>query len=151
MHHKKICLLELKFLRIDSEAEEPFMPESPLELLRKGQIANLPWMTGLTSQEGAWYISSLYGQESMEFLKQFDQNPIETIKALGSGGLDSDESAKKVLDFYTNGKPVANQNQRVAMVELAGDLIFNAEALLAIHIQSRKNSAPVYFYQFNYR
>ena len=28
------------------------MPESPLELLRKGQVANLPWMTGLTSEEG---------------------------------------------------------------------------------------------------
>jgi hypothetical protein len=28
------------------------MPESPLELLRNGQVANLPWMTGLTSEEG---------------------------------------------------------------------------------------------------
>ena len=30
------------------------MPESPLELLRKGQVANLPWMTGLTSEEGTF-------------------------------------------------------------------------------------------------
>ena len=80
------------------------MPESPLELLRNGQVANLPWMTGLTSEEGpffnhyiiqiiwflffylylgAWYISSLYGQDSMEFLKEYDQNPIEATKALG--------------------------------------------------------------------
>ena len=69
----------------------------------------------------------------------------------GSGGLESDEKAQKVLNFYTNGNPVADQNLRVPMAELAGDLIFNAEALLAIHIQSRMNSAPVYFYQFNYR
>ena len=81
------------------------MPESPLELLRNGQVANLPWMTGLTSEEGpffncyiiqiiwflfsfpfylgAWYISSLYGQDSMEFLTEFDQNSIEATKALG--------------------------------------------------------------------
>ena len=88
VHQRKPSLLkkselELKFLRIDSEAEEPFMPESPLALLRKGKIANLPWMTGLTSQEGAWYISSLYGQKSMEFLKEFDKNPIAAMKALG--------------------------------------------------------------------
>ena len=30
------------------------MPESPLELLRNGQVANLPWMTGLTSEEGTF-------------------------------------------------------------------------------------------------
>ena len=30
------------------------MPESPLELLRNGQVANLPWMTGLTSEEGSF-------------------------------------------------------------------------------------------------
>ena len=32
------------------------MPESPLELLRNGQVANLPWMTGLTSEEGPFLI-----------------------------------------------------------------------------------------------
>ena len=32
---------------------------------------------------GAWYISSLYGQDSMDFLKEYDQNPIEATKALG--------------------------------------------------------------------
>ena len=62
-----------------------------------------------------------------------------------------DEKARKVFEFYTNGNPVANQNQRIPMSQLASDSIFNAEALLAIHIQSRKNVAPVYFYQFNHR
>ena len=46
---------------------------------------------------------------------------------------------------------MADQSQRIPMSQLASDLIFNAEVLLAIHIQSRKNVAPVYFYQFNYR
>ena len=63
----------------------------------------------------------------------------------------TDEKARKVLDFYANGNPVANQNQRIPMSQLASDSIFNAEALLAIHIQSRKNVAPVYFYQFTHR
>lgn len=31
------------------------MPESPLKLLRNGQVANLPWMTGLTSEEGSFF------------------------------------------------------------------------------------------------
>ena len=153
MYLKSYLIISVSLIRIDSEAEEPFMPESPIELLKKGQFSHLPWMTGLTSQEGAWYISSLYGQDSMEYLKEFDQKPIEATKALGGGlfDLETDEKVLKVLNFYTNGEPVADQKRRIPMSELASDLIFNAETLLAVHLQSRKSSAPVYFYQFNHR
>ena len=57
----------------------------------------------------------------------------------------------KSLKFYTNGKPLPSQSQRVAMAEYVGDFIFNTESLLAIHLQCRKSEAPVYFYQFIYR
>jgi hypothetical protein len=82
--HKSPAKLPLStFLpRIDSEAEYPFMPESGLELLRQGHVDNLPWMVGLTSLEGAWAVSPLYGQDSMEYLKEFDQHPIRALRAL---------------------------------------------------------------------
>ena len=117
----------------------------------KGDFLNLPWLVGLTSQEGAWYIASLYGQDSLAFLKEFDQKPVEAMRAMSLSISQNDENLMKVLKFYTNDKPVADQNQRIPMSELASDMIFNAETLLAIHIQSRTSSAPVYFYQFNYR
>lgn len=154
MFHKTPAKLPLAtFLpRIDSEAEHPFMPESPLDLLRQGKVLNLPWMTGLTSQEGAWFISAFYGQDSMEYLKEFDRQPGKAMQSLGIGFFDSDESlALKALNFYTKGQGVADQKQRIAMAELSSDLIFNVECLLAVHIHSRKSSAPVFMYKFNYR
>ncbi len=108
-------------------------------------------MTGLTSQEGAWYTSSLYGQESMTFLQEFDQKPEEATKSFGSGSLDEADLALKALHFYTKGQPVADQRQRIAMSEFASDLIFNAEGILAVHLMARQSLAPVYFYKFNYR
>lgn len=127
------------------------MPESPLELLRQGEFENLPWMTGVTSQEGAWFTSTLYGQDSMEFLKEYDRNEVRATKSLGAGALDEDGKAQKALHFYTQGKPVADQFQRIPFSEFTSDLLFNVECLLAVHIQSRQSHAPVYFYQFNYR
>ena len=108
-------------------------------------------MVGLTSQEGAWFTSALYGQDSMEFLKEFDQKRAFATGQIIAKMLKSDEEWLKVLDFYTNGEQVADQKQRIPLSELTSDMIFNAEALLAVHIQSRKSDAPVYFYQFNFR
>ena len=68
--------------RIDKEAIAPFMPESGLNLVKTGDFENLPWMVGLTSQEGAWYVSTLYGQDNMTFLKEYDQNIIDHTQSL---------------------------------------------------------------------
>lgn len=151
--HKTPAKLPLStFLpRTDSEAENPFMPKSGLELLRNGEFSDIPWMVGLTSQEGAWYASSLYGQDSMEFLQKYDQNPVEATRSFAAGMLTDDAKLAEALHFYSGGKPIAHQRQRIAFSEMASDMIFNAETLLAIHLQCRRSLAPVYFYQFNYR
>ena len=40
---------------------------------------------------------------------------------------------------------------RIPISEMVSDMIFNVEALVAIHLHAKKSNAPVYFYQFNYR
>ena len=136
---------------LDKEADTPFMPKSPLEYLRDGDFAQIPLMTGLTSQEGGWFISSFYGQDSLQRLKEFDQNKVEMGKALTGDLFDDPQDLGKLFDFYTHGAPLADQEQRIPMAKLVGDMVFNAEGLLGVHLQARKSSAPVYFYMFNYR
>ena len=137
------------FSIIDAEADHPFMPVSPLELLRNG-TSSLPWMTGITSQEGAWYTSSLYGQDSMEYLKEYQAKRIQATKSLLAGMVEKDEDIERILEFYTQNKPVDDQEMRVPMSQLASDLIFNVEGLLGVHLVS-KFDTPVYLYQFNFR
>ena len=54
--HKNPAKLPIStfFPRIDKEAKVPFMPESGLDLVKSGKFEKLPWMVGVTSQEGAW-------------------------------------------------------------------------------------------------
>ena len=71
--------------RIDKEAQIPFMPESGLDLVKSGHFEHLPWMVGVTSQEGAWYVSRLFGQNNMTYLKEYDENLVEATRALAGG------------------------------------------------------------------
>ncbi len=44
---------------------EPFWPKDPREALRDRDYASdIPWLNGVTSLEGAWYSSTLFGKES---------------------------------------------------------------------------------------
>ena len=69
--------------RIDKEASRPFLPESPLEMLRSGSadVARVPWMTGVTNQEGAWQACTMYGSDDFEMLRLWDSDPdvMETL------------------------------------------------------------------------
>ena len=90
--------------RMDPEAEVQMLPENPLEMLRNGDFQHLPWMVGLTSQEGAWYSSTIYGQNSMQYLKEFDEKSELAASLIVSGLLDSKEKYQEALNFYTKGK-----------------------------------------------
>ena len=68
--------------RVDAESEKPFMPSSGLDMIRRGDVDSLPYMVGVTSQEGAWMIASLYGENSMEKLKFFNDNLEQAMSSL---------------------------------------------------------------------
>ena len=76
--------------RPDREAEKPFLPKSALEMVRQGDMPSHPFLTGYASQEGAFKTAAMFGQDSMAFLKEFDANSLEAMKAL-TGNQFSDE------------------------------------------------------------
>ncbi len=134
--------------RIDKEASNPFMPVSPLTLLRQDNFVHKPWIFGLTSQEGAWYTPGLFEQKSMEYLQEFDSKTEDILINGFFKGLTINSSlAMKALNLYTHGHPVANQSMKIPLSDFAGDLLFNIESLLAVHHASKKGQ--VYFYIFN--
>jgi carboxylesterase type B len=82
--------------RADKEAARPFLPKSALEMARQGEMPSYPFLTGYASQEGAFKTASLFGQDSMAFLKEFDAKPLEALKAL-TGNQFSHESVSKLI------------------------------------------------------
>lgn len=79
--------------RVDKESDRPFLPKSPLEMARQNEMPSYPFLTGITSQEGAYVLASFFGQNSLERLRQFDENAFDAMRSL-TGNRFSDESVR---------------------------------------------------------
>jgi len=45
---------------IDNYAEDPFLPETPLKMMRSGKMKNIPYISGTMASEGGLTVSSIY-------------------------------------------------------------------------------------------
>ena len=79
--------------RADPEAPRPFLPKTALETARLGEMPSHPYLTGYTSQEGAYVLAAMFGQDSMQFLREFDENTLEAMRAL-TGNQFSDKNVR---------------------------------------------------------
>ena len=46
--------------RIDSEREHPFVPKHPRDLIKEGLFNDVPFISGLNENEGAFSVSGKY-------------------------------------------------------------------------------------------
>ena len=45
--------------RVDPESPIPFMPKEPIDVMKEGAYTHVPWITGITDDEGAFKASAL--------------------------------------------------------------------------------------------
>ena len=45
--------------RVDPESPMPFMPEEPIDIMKRGGHSHVPWIVGITDDEGAFKASAL--------------------------------------------------------------------------------------------
>ena len=45
---------------IDNYAEEPFLPDTPMMIMRSGKMKNIPYISGTMASEGGLTVSSIY-------------------------------------------------------------------------------------------
>lgn len=56
-----------------------------------------------------------------------------------------------MYDFYIEDDNFRDQKHRIPMSSFFSDVIFNAEALHAVHLHAFQNKAPVYLYRFGFQ
>eukprot|EP00095_Tigriopus_kingsejongensis_P005111 snap_masked-scaffold161_size295871-processed-gene-1.19 protein:Tk05111 transcript:snap_masked-scaffold161_size295871-processed-gene-1.19-mRNA-1 annotation:"venom carboxylesterase-6-like" len=138
--------------RIDVESPNPFLALDPLEHLRSGDFdQHIPWMTGLTSQEGSWYSVSLFGSKHQQRLAVANFNQRQTLQHMTRAPTISQahEFERIMVQVFGN-QSFQSEKHRIAGAEFFSDLLFNAEVLQAIYLQSIKSKSSVYFHRFDY-
>ncbi len=89
--------------RVDPESSMPFMPHEPIDLMKQGNFQHVPWIVGLTDDEGAFKASAMF--HDMKSLNEL-QDQYEKLGPLMLGFHDGQCEAPKV------------QAQRVTQIKL---------------------------------
>ncbi|XP_067008041.2 esterase FE4 [Anabrus simplex] len=142
---------ELPSLEPVIEGETAFITEDPLILLDEGKFHNVPYLTGVTSEEGIFLVSAgIFGKNRT--LEEVDEDFSKTFKPeLRICREDScgDEMIPKIRSFYFSDKPLSNDTLG-DLIHMCTDMSFHEGVLHGVKKMSSKSSAPVYFYQFSY-
>ncbi|KAF0310376.1 Venom carboxylesterase-6 [Amphibalanus amphitrite] len=139
-------------LRVDREAENPLIPDDPHLLLARGEFNLVPWMIGLTEEEGAFFASSLFANKRVvealsqgnlsEWVQAADLVTASGVNKLDCGA-DPMKEAKRVYDFYVGDRDV-NTSSLLPLAQGWADRHFVSPMVAEMTLASQH--APVYKY-----
>eukprot|EP00096_Caligus_rogercresseyi_P009551 TRINITY_DN3254_c0_g1_i1.p1 TRINITY_DN3254_c0_g1~~TRINITY_DN3254_c0_g1_i1.p1 ORF type:complete len:648 (+),score=149.39 TRINITY_DN3254_c0_g1_i1:255-2198(+) len=138
--------------RVDPEGALSFMPNEPIDLMTSGNFQHVPWIAGITDDEGSFKGSALFSD--MKNVKEFEEE-FEKLGPLMFGFHDGQSEApkmmaRKVMDFYWNGKEITKENAK-ALVDAISDSSYAHPVDTASKIHAIKSQAPVFVYHFGYK
>ena len=79
--------------RVDPESSMAFMPAEPIDLMKQGNFQHVPWIVGITDDEGAFKISSMF--HDLKSLNEL-QDQFEKLGPLMLGFHDGQCEAPKI-------------------------------------------------------
>ncbi|GLV38034.1 Esterase 6 [Carabus blaptoides fortunei] len=138
---------------VELAGDNKFLPDLPYNLLQQGHVADVPWITSVTSDEGLYPAADFVFEEKR--LPYLDQHWTELAPyILHYDGTvpraQQADVAQKIKEYYLKGEPISRETFP-ALVQAIGDRLFVVEAEKAARLQAQVNKSPVYFYRFSYR
>ncbi|XP_043528092.1 venom carboxylesterase-6-like [Frieseomelitta varia] len=133
--------------------DEPFIDRTPVEIVSSGDVQDVPWITGVTSEEGLYPVAQFIAiPEALKTLDEnwdliaphfFDYNyTIPREKHV--------EVAKLIRNHYFGSKKIDDTTTQ-SLVHVAGDRFFVVDSEKAARMQAKVNKQPVWYYYYTYR
>ncbi|XP_031841726.1 carboxylic ester hydrolase [Nomia melanderi] len=132
-----------------------FLTEDPAVSSKNGRLMDIPWMTGITSEEGALVVPGLYTRNNGALVKKLNDDflniaPITFLFGQSCPTEDIKRVASEIREFYF-GKSSIDNATRFNLIDLYSDAWFTYAAHNSVHDYFEKQSAPVYYYYLAYR
>jgi len=138
--------------RVDKESSMPYMPQEPIDLMGSGNFQHIPFIIGITDDEGAARASAFF--HDMAGVNEFEEK-FEKFGPLMFGFHDGQSEApkimaKKVKDFYWADKPLG-KDVASSLVDAISDSSYSHPVDTTAKLHAMKSAAPVFIYHFGYR
>ncbi|XP_043237086.1 esterase FE4-like [Amphibalanus amphitrite] len=131
--------------RVERGVPGAFLPDSPRRLLERGEVADVPWLVGFNSDEGGTFGSfSLLNASALESLRR---NP-DTNGPVWLG-LETQRNTSALYEairqFYF-GTQRPGLTTAAQFIQAEGDRYFASGVDVAVRLQARHSTAPVFKY-----
>lgn len=132
-----------------------FLTEDPAVSSKYGRLLDIPWMTGITSEEGALRAPGIYGRQNGELVKRLNDEfaniaPITLLYHETCPESVHKKVAEKIRAFYFGDHAIDNST-RSDVVDMYSDAWFGAAAHKSVQEYLATQSSPIYYYYFAYR
>ncbi|KAF2902141.1 hypothetical protein ILUMI_04049 [Ignelater luminosus] len=136
---------------IEPNIEGAFLSEHPMDTVKNGRAGNVTFMTGITTDEGAFVSPSLYNTPGLleDFNEHFEKKAPLTM-LYNEVAPDKNYVTKRIRKFYFGEKAIDNTTRsEVTNMLTDGNYLLAANEAVRLHL--RYTHQPVYFYVFGYR
>ncbi|KAF2903952.1 hypothetical protein ILUMI_02214 [Ignelater luminosus] len=131
--------------------QERFLVESPFTSVQCGRIADVPVMTGITSDELIFLAQPVVANDTWLEVLNRDWNKIAPIAFYYDPDAPNvNEKSAELKNFYFNGQPV-NSGSLVPLGEIYSDSLSGFGVNRGANVLSRFLSNSVYYYAFTYK
>ncbi|KAF2904193.1 hypothetical protein ILUMI_01985 [Ignelater luminosus] len=134
---------------VEKESPGAFITDDPYKLLRSGNITDVPWLSGATTEEGTLVLYLLKFQfnelnERWDIVLPDVLNYEHTIAES-----DIVDVARKIKKFYLNDNKVTEDNIQ-SVIKLFSDRYFHLDLDRSARLQANAAKSPVYTYIYGY-
>ncbi|KAF2904191.1 hypothetical protein ILUMI_01983 [Ignelater luminosus] len=135
---------------IEKESPDAFITDDPYILLKSGNIADIPWLSGGTTEEGVMILQLLQFQYN-DLNERWDTVLPDVLNYENIiAETDKIDVAHKIRKFYLSDNKVTEDNIQSA-IKLFGDRYFNLALEKSIRLQAIAVKSPVYAYIYGYQ
>lgn len=140
---------------IEPDHPGAFIKEEPAQSLKSGRIADVPWLAGTNSHEGALVVAGIYGLTDGDYVKLLDEKFMEIApRALLYDDTCPEKSihnvTKSIREFYLGDKKI-DEATRWTVIDMFTDAWFYIGTDNVVRDHLAALSSPVYYYYFAYR
>lgn len=161
---------------VEDRGSETFISHSPVDVIDRGEVYDVPWITGVVSEEGCWTAAGLISYViqinillswfwiSLVFIEFIANDTL--LKHLNDNWddiapylLDFNDTipvnhhtqvAEKIRKHYLGSEPIDSKTI-VPIIHMMRDRLFAHSYEKAVRLQAKKNKSPVWNYFYSYR
>jgi carboxylesterase type B len=127
--------------------ENTFIAEHPEDIIRKGDFSKVPWIAGITEQEGLLLSGPLL--RDSQFKRVIANFDVDFPNLILKSGPVKPEALQAVKDFYFGKENIDSDDKFQNWTNVMTDSAFGGPTQKAVVLQSVE--APVYAYYYTYK